>query len=217
MANLMQYTFRLFGPRKGLTVVLNGHRFVNGLYRTVQQPNAAGFLMRSLSYFGAYAMGTAEYEAALKREKEAEASGSDEVPTGEESDTADANDGEVQSQGGESASEDSSNGAGDGNDSERGSGILSEGDGHNDARVPDFSEAATIVPPGEPAGTPSNTIKAALMKLDPDNNEHWTKAGLPALLAVETALGRAGVTRRDVESAFPGYTRDQAIMQSLGG
>lgn len=51
----------------------------------------------------------------------------------------------------------------------------------------------------------------AVLSLDPKVDEHWTSAGKPALPAVETALGHAGVKRADVEAACPGYVRPSRV------
>ena len=45
-------------------------------------------------------------------------------------------------------------------------------------------------------------IKAAIEGLDPKNDKHWTKAGLPEVDAVKAALG-ADVTRAQIDAAAP--------------
>lgn len=49
-------------------------------------------------------------------------------------------------------------------------------------------------------------IKAALDTLDHADDSHWTKAGKPAMAAVEELLG-ANVSAKDVEAAYPGFVR----------
>lgn len=56
----------------------------------------------------------------------------------------------------------------------------------------------------------------AVMKLDPENDEHWTKIGKPAMNAVEGFYGSADITRADIEAAAPGYVRDTAKEQAKG-
>lgn len=56
----------------------------------------------------------------------------------------------------------------------------------------------------------------AVMKLDPENDEHWTKIGKPAMSAVEGFYGSADITRADIEAAAPGYTRETAKEQAKG-
>lgn len=49
----------------------------------------------------------------------------------------------------------------------------------------------------------SEAIKAALLKLDPSNNEHWTADGAPKL----DALKMDGVKRAEVVKAAPHFSR----------
>lgn len=58
-------------------------------------------------------------------------------------------------------------------------------------------------------GPDPELIKAAIEGLDPKNDEHWTKAGLPEVKAVEAALG-ADVTRAQIEAAAPDAKRPAA-------
>lgn len=217
MTQALQYTFRLFGPNKGKTMEVSGHQFVNGEARLVGAPQNMGHVLRVLGYYGAFAMGTAEYDAAVAREKEqeAEADGADEVHEDAESGASEAPVGDVQPEGGEPSEEGTEDGAGDASDSEGEAGVRPEGDGHEDAGVPDFSEAASLKEPEEPKGDANTALAAAVSKLDPENDAHWTKAGLPALSAVEEAYGRAGVTRKDVEAAMPGWNRDAALEKAV--
>ena len=57
---------------------------------------------------------------------------------------------------------------------------------------------------------PLARIRGALEKLDPDNDDHWTKAGDPAMDAVEEILGDKSITRDDVKAADPGFNRTLA-------
>lgn len=68
--------------------------------------------------------------------------------------------------------------------------VLSAGDGS-----PDAADARMV------------RIKAALLALDPDNDEHWTQAGLPTVQAIEQALDDPTINRRDIEDALPDYER----------
>lgn len=56
-----------------------------------------------------------------------------------------------------------------------------------------------------------NPIRAALAKLDPMEDAHWTDDGLPRLDAVAAALGAESVQRKAVTDAAPGFNRDKAI------
>lgn len=55
-----------------------------------------------------------------------------------------------------------------------------------------------------------DAILAALGRLDPANDEHWTAQGLPAIKAVEELAGGSGLTRAAVDEAAPGFTRTVA-------
>lgn len=56
-------------------------------------------------------------------------------------------------------------------------------------------------------------LKAVLKSLDPSNDEHWTEAGLPAILAIEAAYGGTGITRKDVAAVLPNWNRQSAIAE----
>ena len=222
MSQVMQYEFRLFGAYKGKTKVVNGHKFVHGIYRTVVAPHSAATLMKVLSFYGAYAKGTKEYDEALAAE-EAE-HGADEVHAEAELRADDPVSGDVQSDGGgpEAPSPDGRGGADD--DSAEGAGSDSAGSGHGHAGVPEFAEVAASAErpePGEPASEGSVSVRAAMLKLDPENDAHWVKAGpragLPKLAAVEEAYGKAGLTAADLEAAIPGWNREKATQRMLDG
>lgn len=56
----------------------------------------------------------------------------------------------------------------------------------------------------------------AVMKLDPENEEHWTKTGKPAMAAVEGFYGSADITRANIDAVAPNYSRDAAKEQAKG-
>lgn len=62
-----------------------------------------------------------------------------------------------------------------------------------------------------PALGASEKLMAALKHLDPENDEHWTQMGLPALATLGEFTGMAGIKRADVEAAAPGFTREIAL------
>ena len=213
----MQYTFRLFGGRAGKSGMINGHNFVNGMYRKIVAPVQAATLCRVLGFYGAYAQGTPEYDAALAKEEAANGGSKVHAEAGQ------GKAAEVRSGSGpdgtqpEEASADDGTGA---DDSDAGGpGSDSAGSGHGHAGVPKFEEAASLPQPGEPASVGSDEVKAAMLKLDPENDEHWVKhgsaKGLPKLNAVEEAYGKAGLGRQDLEAAMPGWNREKAIGAAL--
>lgn len=59
-------------------------------------------------------------------------------------------------------------------------------------------------------GDGQSPLAAALKRLDPANDEHWTADGKPKMTAVEALLGRADVTRAQVDAALPGFNREAA-------
>lgn len=219
MSQVMQYEFRLFGPDAGKTKVINGHKFVYGIHRKVVAPHAAATLMQVLSFYGAYAKGTPQYDEALAAEEAA--NGANEVPAQAERGSDDPVLGGVRQDGGgpEAPSSDGRSGADD--HSAESEGVDSTGSGHRHAGIPKFEEAAGHTQPGEPSSEGSVDVAQAMMKLDPENDSHWVKAGpragLPKLAAVEEAYGKAGLTAADLEAALPGWNREKAVQKMLEG
>lgn len=218
MSQIMRYTFRLFGPRKGKTVTINGHKFVNGEYAAVIGPHNAANLIRVLSYYAAYAKGTPEYDAALAKEQEEEANGADEVHEGSVEGSAAEVHGDGGPDGSGPAEVPADDGEGAAEDAAPGTGSDSDGDGHEGSGVRKFEDGSGDEP-REPASVGSEAVKEAVLKLDPENDDHWVNTGAhkgkPKLAAVEEAYGKAGLTRDDLEAALPGWTRDNALEKAL--
>lgn len=221
MSSVMQFEFRLFGPRKGQTMVLNNHQFVNGICTLVQSSDNMGTAARVFSFYRAYARGTPEYDAAMA-EEEAEANGADEVSEASLEGTDPAVEAGVQPDGGgpaEAGNPDDGGGSGDAEGAD-GSGGSSPGDGHEHAGVPKFPEDANYRPE-EPSSQVNADVANAVRKLDPDVDSHWVMTGghkgKPKLQAVEDAYGKAGLTRQDIDAAMPGYNRDAASEAALAG
>lgn len=225
MAHVMRYTLRLFGPRKGETISINGHQFVDGYCEIVQKPEAVSYALKVLAMYGAYAKGTPEYDKAEAEElpdilveateelaKEITNGLSDQVDTSIESGQAAEVHGSSGETGESPAEEAGSEREGHVGADEGDSGVHANRDGHEGAGIIKFEDAENRVQPEEPKVEVDEYVKAAVEKLDPSNDEHWTGTGLPRLSAVEDALGRAGVTRSAVEAAMPGYTREAALL-----
>lgn len=67
--------------------------------------------------------------------------------------------------------------------------------------------AAKPAQQGKADNAPSDEeIRAAILMLDPDDDTHWTKEGLPAMEAVERMLGR-DTTRVAINAAAPDAKR----------
>ena len=56
-------------------------------------------------------------------------------------------------------------------------------------------------------------IKEALAALNPTNDAHWTRDGLPAMKAVETLVGDSSIKRQDVTDADPEFDREVAAQR----
>lgn len=211
MAQRLSYTFRLFGGRKGQNMTVNGNAFRNGICTVNIDPKYAAYAMRLMSFYGAFAEGTPEYNAYLAQEEAANGISVDPAPGAGSGQADSLHDGSIEAGG--SAPLEAAAHSGSDVESEGGhSGLHPHRDGHEDARVSKFSLEADRISPQEPQVAVDAEIKVAVEKLDSGNNAHWTGTGLPRLSAVEDALGRAGVTRDDVHAALPGYTREVASL-----
>lgn len=217
MSGLMQYEFQLFGPRKGQTININGHPFRNGVAHLAYSSEAMGSCIKVLQAYGAFARGTHEYNEAVEAEEARR--GISEILEASDGGEGDAVRSGVRQVGAKSPTPPADDWAG-GNDSQRadGSDDSPSGDGHEHAGIPKFPEDKDFRPT-EPSSSVNEGIKAAVMKLDPEVNEHWVMTGahkgLPKLNAVEEAYGRANLNRQDVEAAMPGYNRDAAFEAAL--
>ncbi len=219
MSGIMQFEFRLFGPRKGQTMVLNGHSFVNGICTLVQSSNNMGTAARVFSFYRAYARGTPEYDAAMA-EEEAE-NGANEVSEASLEGIDPPVQAGVQSDGGGPAEEPPVRSGDDVDASGSGStGGGAPGGGREHSGVPKFPEDKDYRAE-EPASEVNAEVANAVRKLDPDVDNHWVMTGAhkgqPKLQAVEDAYGKAGLTRQDIEAAMPGYNRDAASEAALAG
>lgn len=212
----MQYEFRLFGGRKGQTCVINGHKFINGIYRTVLTPYAAAPLVKVLSFYGACLKGSPEYDQALAKEQ---GHGPDEVHKVAQPGPPVQLSSGVRQDGAGSSSLPTDGGPGSVADSTGDTGTDASGDGHEDSGLPKFEDPESWKQPTEPASLGNEEIRKAILSLDPENQDHWVRtgaaAGKPKLNAVETAYGKAGLTREDLEAALPDWNRDKAIQAML--
>ncbi len=213
MSGIMQYEFHLFGPRKGHSVTINGHPFRDGVAHLAYSSEAMGSCMKVLAAYGAYARGTKEYNDALEAEEAT--NGTREVPAASDGRTDESVRDGVQ-QDGTGPSRTPADAWVGGGDSQRPDGESSSasGDGHGHAGIPKFPEDKDFRP-SEPSSSVNEGIKAAVMKLDPEVDDHWVLTGahkgMPKLNAVEEAYGRANLGRQDVEAAAPGWSRDVAF------
>lgn len=57
------------------------------------------------------------------------------------------------------------------------------------------------------------TLIEALLELDPDNPNHWTSDGLPKVDALRFATANPSLTRDDITTAAPLFTRDKRVLE----
>lgn len=223
MSGIMQFEFRLFGPRKGQTMVLNGHAFVNGVCRLVQSSDNMGTAAKVFSFYRAFARGTPEYDAAMAQEEaeEAPANGSNKVPEASLEGADPSVSAGVQPDGG-GPSEGSADVSGVDAETRGADPSIAgpTGDGHEHAGVPKFPEDENYRAE-EPPSEVNEAVAAAIRTLDPDVDSHWVTAGArkgkPKLHVVEEAYGKNNLTIQDLEAAMPNYTRDVARAAVLAG
>jgi len=79
---------------------------------------------------------------------------------------------------------------------------------------PGGSKAVADPPSDLDASGQPKLLADVLLELDPEEDEHWTQAGLPAMDAVEARLGQ-NCTRADVSAAIPGFDRDKALAEAV--
>lgn len=54
-------------------------------------------------------------------------------------------------------------------------------------------------------------IAAALLKLDPENDEHWTQGGKPSVDVVRELLGDDEIKRGNIDDVDPDFDREKAL------
>ena len=212
MTQVMQYEVWLFGPLRGATRRINGHDFIKGVCYMVGKPESMAFALKYLSQYQAYARGTSAFEAATIQER---TNGVSDIHAETGDGKTDSVLDKVQPVGPGVAEAAPAERDGSASPEGRDAGSSADRNGHEDSGIPNFSEAENRVEPREPTVKLDPEIEAAVHKLNPDNSDHWTQAGLPKLSAVEEAMGTAGVTRKDVEASAPGWNRDQAVVAAV--
>lgn len=81
-----------------------------------------------------------------------------------------------------------------------------DADNGGGAGEPEAGEAGA----GDADGDGQSPIVEALKRLDPADDEHWTADGKPKMSAIEALMGRADITRAQVDAAAPGFSRATA-------
>jgi hypothetical protein len=108
----------------------------------------------------------------------------------------------------EGHADEGSAGAGDedpgGFDGQSGQDHADPGAGADDGAVHDAAPAGEAGT-GDAAG--DDPLRAAILNLDPSDDENWTADGKPKIAAIEALTGRTDLTRAAIEAAAPGHRR----------
>ena len=206
MAQAIQQEVVLFGHYAGMTMLINGHPFMNGSCTMLVQPENLGFLINYFSKYNAHFKGTPGYDNALAKREEANGNRTEAQPTTEPG-VAEAVHGEAGSPGSGIAKADDVRSDGHADLAAGEASLRPEGDGREDTGVPVAKEAEDSREPAIPVNL---ALRKAVMALDPGEGSHWTAAGLPAMAAIEAALGDTGFTREDVNAAAPEWDKEKA-------
>ena len=59
-----------------------------------------------------------------------------------------------------------------------------------------------------------NKLRNAVLSLDVNDDNHWTKDGLPLMAQIEKAYGSKDVDKKHVDLVMPGWNRDLARVKS---
>jgi len=192
--------FVLAGHYADKSVVLNGHEFVEGKCEVWCPGDVVPFVKRSLASYQAYPDRSYELEAAQKRDTE------NGIRDNLDTSTRSRVSAEVQSlhkpSSGGSAQETADDRSANASAEDGDTGLLSEGDGRENARV---SEVTSEI---------DYRLKQIIESLDPNEDGHWTSEGLPSIDAVQSAFG-PNVTREDITVSGEGWTKERALEQQV--
>jgi len=186
--------FILTGANTGKTEKFSHVKFVNGIGEWPGPIDKMAGLINVLASFNAYPAGSKELEAAQKRDKEF-ANGPSAILSG-------------QGRGAESGLETDKPASGE-----------ASGSGATGVEVPAAGSEANGS--GEEAGRLASqsqdpkTLKVidAIKLLNPDESAHWSEDGLPLVAIVAELSGVIEVSRKDIETAMPGYNRAKALAE----
>lgn len=181
MSDIVSVTLTLVGPYAGKTMRLNGYGFSNG---RIQITGSVDQVKGACDYlrkcYGAYVEGSTQLKQAQEQYQKLLEGQDNELQS------------DVQTGGQEIVEENTENEEFDEGEKE-GSEVHTEEDGSGEN------------------GTPVNEkLKQAVLSLNVNNDEHWTRSGKPVMEAIQAVYGSADVTRKDVEEVLPGYTREKA-------
>lgn len=197
MGKTIDVVLVLVGHFAGKTVTLRGYRFFEGKMRlTGAEEEVAGLAKYLRKSYQAFPEGSRELAEAQARIEGVTEDGKCDTDS-RTGNGADNNlQGEVQQVGSGPEAPLADDGPGADDSAEGQAGSVPNGDGHLDAGIP--------VAPG--TGEPSR-LRQALKKLDHNNDEHWSKEGVPRMDAIQDFYGSANVSRKAVEAHAPGFLR----------
>lgn len=214
---LKQVQLELTGPHAGKTIQLRKWKFVNGKLMLTGEESEVNRLVKFIGRnWQAYPVDS---------DKLRQAQGNGETDGQRDSEGAvredsgdDSAEGVVQPGGEGPADEDADGGSGHVEPETGASGSDPSGDRHEDAGVPEESNQPAEVENSESVTEDSHVdqkLQDVIMSLDPNENEHWSEEGKPALAAVAEGYGSAGLTRQDIDAAAPDWNRDAAQLRDL--
>lgn len=85
---------------------------------------------------------------------------------------------------------------------------FADGAGGMEPEEPKAPRAPRDVPQVLADADKEGQILAALQKLDPDNDAHWTTGGDPLMAVVEELFGSDDITRAEIRAVAPAFRRD---------
>lgn len=185
--------FILTGAHAGKTIKINHVQFKDGVGDHPGPIDKMAGLIAYLATFNAYPAGSDQLAAAQKRDKEI-ANGPSAILSG-------------QGRGAESGLEADKPSTGEtGGPGATGTETAAEGSGAGEEGGAQAGHVAS-------QSQDPKTLKVidAIKALSPDVPGNWTDEGLPAVAVVAEASGVIEVSRKDIETAMPGYTRAKAL------
>jgi len=189
----VQTTFIFVGPRGGQTRQVGNFSFVSGVCTVTHNTGEEANLSKWFKDYGAYRLGSPDCAAAIER-------------FGVPANVPQAQAAVIARPGSAVASDSRSDLAG------KHSGAA-DGQGHDPASSGSAPRAADWS--GQERPTTPLSLREAVERLDPNDDSVWTTAGLPRVDVIQARSNHNALTRREVERASPGWTRDKAREQAM--
>lgn len=194
----------LVGPHAGKNILLHHHNFKKGVVNIQGTVEANKGLIRFMSKsYNAHVENSKEYEHAVDEYAKALKESGDatqELQGSVQSERKGSTEEETTQVGGSTEVEQASE-----------SGLeVSEGDRQEDSGDDDETTVENLDDEMKLASPVNYALEKAVRDLDPENDKHWTQAGLPAISAIVEAIGSGEVTRADIKEVAPDWTRDMS-------